>query len=228
MYESIKVFDKIGVVLRDKAGYFVDLGNENQIESAKRWAKNDEVVEVENHFDLEILREAGRSREGGKLSFWTVMVRNEDVEFSTAVNSESLCDLIKAKTFVKGKCEGVCLGWKNGQNWVFSDDDLEDAKRDAEVREKAKKKTTKYEVGDIVGGVRERYVYFGEMVQYRVRHWMGYTEIEPKMVHVYASLRGERIWFVEGREKKGSMTVWGHWGGCWEDVPEDYRGCFEK
>lgn len=101
--------------------YIVFGDNTKSLENARMWAGKDAIektISGTTEFTFEILECAGRSSQGGKLSFWNCRIRNidENIDVSVGINSEILCWLLQESTFVKGVCQGnVILSKYDGQ-----------------------------------------------------------------------------------------------------------------
>lgn len=101
--------------------YIVFGDNTKSLENARMWAGKDAIEKTipgTTEFTFEILECAGRSSQGGKLSFWNCRIKNtdENIDVSIGINSEILCWILQESTFVKGVCQGnVILSKYDGQ-----------------------------------------------------------------------------------------------------------------
>ena len=176
-------------------GYVVNIQNEKMLATAKEWARNTEYIRDENNkiiyengkpkivehegivhtykngtFDFVIYDSADGSSQGGKLSFWTAIIKAPDEkEFRVGINADILLDLLKYNTFVNGACTNkVWLGRIKGNRvGAFTETmpDFEKAKQDEKIRNI--KPTVKYEIGDILKAKSgEVLIYMGEQTEY--------------------------------------------------------------
>lgn len=173
--------------------YLVDPASKNQLETARNWAtwtewsqgvKNEEgkwirefikhkpkEFEFDNNgFTLELLDCAGGSSQGGKLSFWSCLVRKEDHTFKIGINSEMLLDLLKNSTFSNGVCQGSLLfitqKGRVGMT-VEGSETWQQCIKDRELKKNMKSNmTSKYSFGDIVKTPTITEVYLGTIKQY--------------------------------------------------------------
>lgn len=222
-YKGWTLYDKITVVLRDGKGYICDSSNPNQIETAKGWAdpyyrrdKSETPKFTLKEFNndgvtLTIKSSAGGSSQGGKLSFWTCIIKKDDIEFTTAINSNFLCSLIKNSTFVDGTCQRpVYLARCQGNVGALHEDmeEYKQAIKDMATKNalKTSKKTSKWQPGKhyysvqtddmLLGYIYEHFdfVYKGTSSwgSYNDRRWQIIKLDKPRKVAVLHSYHGEK------------------------------------
>ena len=109
---------------------------------------------------------ADNSWNGGKLSFWNCTVTAPDGnKFIIGVNQTLLCDLLLNCTLVNGKLQGkVWLGREKTNTGVYVEtmSQFKQAREEKLLREICSKdKTTRYEVGDVVRTLTQKFVYGG-------------------------------------------------------------------
>ena len=162
------------------------------------------IHEYENgNFSITLDEAAGRSTQGGKLSFWNCIITGPDGHsFLIGINSELLLHLMMTTTLVKGACqEKVWLGRAKGTQVGVYTPDMEDfvqAKKDEETRKR--KKTSNYEPGDIVETLTTKELYLGEVYSYANkyskssgygwynRHYYVKVYKKPKKMYAYVNL----------------------------------------
>ena len=133
-----------------------------------RWATEDVEGTVHTYengkFKLEVYDSADRSSQGGKLSFWTVIVTAPDgKQFRIGVDANILLELLRYNTFEKGKClSSVWLGREGTKVGAYTDTmpDFAQAIKDEEFRNR--RPTVKYSVGDVLRTKKEVLIYMGE------------------------------------------------------------------
>jgi hypothetical protein len=108
-------------------GYVVDANNKEMLESAHHWARWTEYVQPYNRethtyadviehpgiefpftnegFTLKLLKSAGGSSQGGKLSFWDCEISRDDKTFIIGIASDYLLEVLLYNTFVDGVCQ---------------------------------------------------------------------------------------------------------------------------
>lgn len=177
-------------------GYIVNIDNKKMLDTALSWAKTYEyprdettgkyLVDEEGHtvtiihegivhtyenglFEFTVHDSADRSSQGGKLSFWTAVIKAPDnKEFRIGINADILLDLIKNNDFLNGVCQNkVWLGRiKGSQVGAFTANmpDFKQAIVDEQIRNT--KPTVKYEIGDILKTKTETLIYMGEQAEY--------------------------------------------------------------
>lgn len=179
-YNSWKMMDKVDVAIKtspDKSyygrtfdGYVAEHGDKKALESARDWARErewnsekkeyDKVYEpkvhtFDNHgFTVKILKSAGGSSQGGRLSFLACEIEKDGIKFVIGVNDDLLVDLIKNSTIIKGVIqEKVMFVRKAGRPGFIHEgmEAYEEANADMKLKADMKKakKTSKWEVGGI-------------------------------------------------------------------------------
>lgn len=173
-YNGWNILDKVILVRkRNKQAYVVDPSNKKQLESAKKWGNETEVLRDKNNnaiydsekheykvveypaevitlensgFTVELLEAANCSSQGGKLSFWNCLLSKDNEEYIVGINSELLLDLLKQSTFINGKCkETVSFARKCGNVGLLhsSMKEYQEALGDKQIRESNNKGKTK-------------------------------------------------------------------------------------
>lgn len=136
--------------------YIVFGDNKKSLENARIWAGENAIektISGTTEFTFEILECAGRSSQGGKLSFWNCRITNSDqnIDVSVGINSEILCWILQESTFVKGVCQGnVILSKYDGQLGVVckgTESYNEAIQSQCNKNNLKKGKTTKWEKG---------------------------------------------------------------------------------
>ena len=183
--KSIFIPEEIIIVQnKSKQGYVVLPGKENMLESALRWAKEytydystekkeatlyeGTVHKYKNgQFKLKLCESAANSWNGGKLSFWNcIIVAPDNEEFLIGINQELLCNLLQNCTLINGEVQQlVWLGKQRNNTGVYTElmPDFIQATEELKIKAAFKSKTTKYNVGDIVGSPSKLAVYAGEI-----------------------------------------------------------------
>ena len=173
-FKSIIIPDEIIIVENKKGqGYIVNPDNTNMYESALNWANgwSKDFTPITHkykngQFKLSLKECADQSYNGGKLSFWNCNVICPDgVELLIGINQETLCLLLMACTSINGDIqEDIYLGTYKGNGAAFTENQIEyiEAKNQSKLRNKEVKKTSKYIPGDIVGTIKDRFLYLGE------------------------------------------------------------------
>lgn len=221
--------------------YVVEDGNENQLESAKGWAKTiryekdshkSQVIEGICHkykngkFYIKLKESADRSSQGGKLSFWNCIITCPDKkEFLIGINADILVEFILNNTLEFDECdEPVYFGRVSGNVGVFTKNmpSYKQFLADEKQRDDCKKATTKYEVGDVVktltteslylGTTKQRFSYGTDYIWGGKRDYIFYIAHSPKTVHV---MRDTKYGSLEFFDKKPKRTIVEH---C-ENIP---------
>lgn len=246
--KSIFIPEEIIIVQnKSKQGYVVLPGKENMLESALRWAKeytydySTEKKEATLHegnvhkykngqFKLKLCESAANSWNGGKLSFWNcIIVAPDNEEFLIGINQELLCNLLQNCTLVNGEVQQlVWLGKQRNNTGVYTElmPDFIQATEELKVKDAFKSKTTKYNVGDIVGSPSKLTVYAGVVYNhysmettydYGVHSYVVDVEklSKPEKYHLFIPYENGELapdWtFSENiRRKKTPYTVVGH------------------
>lgn len=150
-------------------GYVVDPTNKSMMKTALEWGKQyksiykdgkfdhneaiePQVFEFENRdWQMEILRTAEGSSQGGKLSFWTCKVSKDEHVFEVGINADLLLDIIKSQTLVNGSCdkEFMFARCKGGVGLLCEDmPEYQQALKDMQKKQEVKsKKTSKHVIG---------------------------------------------------------------------------------
>lgn len=168
-YKGYKIPSKIKIVRSNwkyenmDQGFIVDPDTKGQLETALNWAAgyNDEkreevkknIIETDNEgFEVEFLKPAGGSSQGGKLSFWDCKITKDDISYIVGINQDLLLELIKSATIIKGKVQEKCLFVKQRGNTgiIIKDSEIYRAcMKEIETKNKLQnlKKTTNWEKG---------------------------------------------------------------------------------
>lgn len=224
-YKSIFIPNHvIFIVDQDGAAFMTDASNKNTIETGRNWAKGYSYYNKENSFvppehvypngkfKVCIDSAAGRSCQGGKLSFWSCLVTTPDnLTFKVGINAEVLCELLLHNTFVNGKCEeDVWFGTQNKQNGLYTKNmpSYQDYVVSNNLREDMKQKQTiKYLPGEEVRTLTGSQVYVGTLYKYfdtdlssnRYRREYELTVNiykTPKIVHVFGDDYGKSDLYI--------------------------------
>lgn len=149
-------------------------------------------------FKLKLYDSAGGSSQGGSLSFWNcTVIAPDDKTYIIGIDSELLLKLLKNTTVIKGEVqENVWLGREKNKTGIYTEtmEDFAQAKLDEEIRNTMKKKTSKYEVGDIVETITHKEAYLGEAYQYfelDTSHLWDVNLIfykKPRKVHIFKEI----------------------------------------
>ena len=239
-YKGVKISDEVLIVENaSHQGYVVDKGNKKMLETAMSWGKSydrqtksyiDPQVHtyINGKFKLALQDAAYGSVCGGKLSFWNCKITAPDgKEFIIGINAELLLDVLLSHTFKKGVLSNDCyLGRVNGnQVGVFTEDmeSYKQAQHDADLRNKVKKGTADYKVGDVIETLTKKEVYLGVGYQYfeyeqeyksfgnKVYHIKLFKEPKPKYMFGKFSYDGEVYASIYGdyRDKKPKRVLSG-------------------
>lgn len=195
-YNGWKMMDKIDVAVRTSPvdprwaerfdGYVVEHGDKKALESAKDWAYDREydykkkeytkeykpVVHTfdntEPSFTVKILKSAGGSSQGGRLSFLACQVEKDGIKFVIGVNDELLVDLIRNSHIDMGVIqEKVMFVRKAGKPGFIHEgmDAYKEAVADTQQKADLKKakKTKAWELGGIYSTLTQTDVCLGEV-----------------------------------------------------------------
>lgn len=187
-------------------GYVVDPSNKSMLKSALEWGKQyksiyengkhvgreelppDQFEFDNNGWELELLRVADGSSQGGKLSFWTCKLSKDGHTFEIGINADLLLDVLKSHTFVNGKCEGSLMFARCKGGVGLLSEDMEEHKQALADMQKKKdvktKKTSKHVVGHAYTALHEVQAYVGEVwcwykpiVEPYTRGWTTYERV---------------------------------------------------
>lgn len=162
-YEGLKIEPFVVFFVRKEDNYliFADLKNRNKSVFYGYDTQNP-LTFKNGEFEIEILEAAQNTTCSGKHAFWTVLINGQ---YKIGINSELLCDFIRKNEIINGKCtKKVWIGKKGAAYGLFTDNmsELEQAKKDAEARKNASKRTSEYPVGAIIGAAKPLWQYCGE------------------------------------------------------------------
>jgi hypothetical protein len=190
-YKGWKLIDKIDVAVRTKpnyrgfTGYVVEHGDKKALEDAKNWARVEEeydrdkreyikVYEAAVHtfenegFTARIVKSAGGSYQGGRLSFWMCEIEKDGIKFTIGVNDAILADLIRNSDISNGLIKQKVMFARQGgqpglihENMQAYKDALADMQKKADL--KKAKKTSKWEVGGVYSTLTQTSVCLGEV-----------------------------------------------------------------
>lgn len=183
--------DKITVAVRNGdptytgfTGYVVEHGDEKALKPAKDWARirnynhdkkeYDDPIEPNVYtfdndgFTVKILKSAGGSSQGGRLSFWACEVEKDGIKFTVGVNDAILADLIKNSDISNGLVkQKVMFARKGGQPGLIHKDMDAYQEAVADMKQKADlkkaKKTSKWELGGIYSTLNKMDICLGEV-----------------------------------------------------------------
>lgn len=224
-YNGWKMMDKIDVAIRHNEnwggfnGYVVEHGDNKALESAKDWATvtkwnrekdaYDKPIEPDIHtfenggFTVTILKSAGGSSQGGRLSFLACEVEKDGVKFIIGVNDALLVDLIRNSHIDMGVIQEKVMFVRKGGVPGFIHENM-DAYKEAQADMKQKsdlkkaKKTKKWEIGGVYSTLTQTDVCLGEV-------WDFYEEVDdPEYRGWYAHKKLVR------REKPVKVLAWKH------------------
>ena len=171
-YTGINLPENVTIV-ENKYGQGYVVPESSSLDNARDWAKRNDwepkEYEYKNGtFTLRVVNAAGRSSQGGKLSFWNCQIRTEDEkEFLIGISSDCLAELIINNTLINGKCQNKIYFAKYGNStWAITENmpSYKVALEDKKIKET--KTTTKYEPGDLVGSLTYTGLYLGEIYEY--------------------------------------------------------------
>ena len=229
-YNSWKMMDKIDVAVKtspDKSyygrtfdAYVVEHGDKKALETAKDWARTKEwdsekkeytkTYEPKVHtfdnegFTVKILKSAGGSSQGGRLSFLACEIEKDGIKFVIGVNDELLVDLIRNSDITKGVVkEKVMFVRKAGRPGFIHEgmEAYEEANADMKLKADMKKakKTTKWEIGGVYQTLTQTDICIGEV-------WDKMEEVEVKDERSYYRTRKKLVM----RDKPVKVTAWLH------------------
>lgn len=128
------------------------------------------IVELENKgFTVELLDYAHMSSQGGALSFWNCIIRNEkeNIECVIGIAANLLLALLKWADFSKGKCKSeVVFARQSGNVGLLAEGmkEYEDAVKDMDKKkEMSKGKTSKWKIGHAYETLTNSEFYFGDI-----------------------------------------------------------------
>jgi len=246
-YNYWKMMDKVVVAVKTAPdnsyygrtfnGYVADANDKDSIEKAKNWARSREydydkkeytdVYEPDVHtfdnggFTVKILKSAGGSSQGGRLSFLACEVEKDGVKFVIGVNDALLVDLIRNSEISKGVIkEKVMFVRKGGQPGFIHEGMDAYAEASADMKKKADlkaaKKTTKWEIGGVYSTLTQTDICIGEI-------WDTMEEVEVKDDRLYYRKRTE----LRKREKPVKVTGWLHVYRS-DDEPHDFTAILKE
>lgn len=193
-YKGIVIPEEVIIVENQSGqGYVVPAGNEKMLQTAMSWAhgyvwdynikdwneRKEKAVEwvgkqhkyKNGQFKISLCKAADNSWNGGKLSFWNCNITCQDGKvFLIGINQELLCNLLQACTCINGEVqEAVWLGRQKNNTGVYTEqmEDFQQAIEEKKLKERRDtSQTTKYEIGDVVGPLTNRYIYLGTWYQF--------------------------------------------------------------
>ena len=209
-YNGWKLIDKVTVAIKtspDRSyygrtfnGFVVDASDKKALESAKSWAREEEY-DYENRkytgkthepgihtfenggFGIEILKSAGGSSQGGRLSFLACEVEKDGIKFVIGVNDELLVDLIRNSDIHDGKVTQKVMFVRKGGKPGFIHEGMDAYKEAvADMKQKANlksaKKTNKWEIGGVYSTITQTDICLGEV-------WDTMEEYREKSTNYY-------------------------------------------
>lgn len=245
-YNSWKMMDKIDVAVRNSPerwtfnGYVVEHGDKKALESAKDWArvrdyaKNSDdptaytepnIHTFENEgFTVKVLKSAGGSSQGGRLSFLACEVEKDGIKFVIGVNDELLVDLIRNSTIVKGVVQEKVLFVRKAGRPGFIHEGMEAyAEANADMKQKSDlkkaKKTKKWELGGVYSTLTQTDVCLGE-----VWDTMEEYQVEESYSGGWRYGGTRKVTKLRPREKPVKVLAWMswyHWRN--EPIPETFE-----
>jgi len=247
-YNYWKMMDKVVVAVKTAPdnsyygrtfnGFVSDAKDSDAIEKAKTWATEREydrekreyttLHEPNVHtfdnggFTVKILKSAGGSSQGGRLSFLACEVEKDGVKFVIGVNDALLVDLIRNSTIIKGVIqEKVMFVRKGGQPGFIHEGMDAYAEANADMKKKADlkaaKKTSKWELGGVYSTLTQTDICLGEV-------WDTMEEIEVKDDRRWYGKRTE----LRKREKPVKSLVWVHLWRDENDGPLDFTAILKE
>lgn len=246
-YNGWKMMDKIDVAVRNGeknyggfTGYVVEHGDKKGLESAKDWARirswnrkkdsYDKPIEPLLHtfdnsgFTVKILKSAGGSSQGGRLSFLACEVEKDGIKFVIGVNDALLVDLIRNSHIDMGVIKEKVMFVRKGGVPGFIHENMEAYKEAlADMQQKADlksaKKTSKWEVGGVYSTLTQTDICLGEV-------WD--TMEEYTTTESYSSYRWSSREVTKLRKTKEpkKVTAWMHWYNFNKD--KKFPDSFEK
>ncbi len=238
-YSGINLPENV-IIVENKHGQGYVVPEGSSLDNARYWAKSSDWEPKEykyknGTFTLRVANAAGRSSQGGKLSFWDCQIRAEDEkEFLIGIASDGLAELIINNTLINGKCQNKIYFAKCGNStWAITENmpSYKVALEDKKIKET--KTTSKYKPGDLVSSLTSTDVYLGEVYEYitiyRTIPWFKRIEVgkctydrlvvindAPKKYHWYArvyesekssiDLDGRQISFYAGELLKSKSS----------------------
>ncbi len=179
-------------------GYVVDPTNKSMMKTALEWGKQNKSIYKDGKFDhneviepqvfefenrdwqMEILRTADGSSQGGKLSFWTCKVSKDEHVFEVGINADLLLDVIKSQTIVNGRCDaGFMFARCKGGVGLLCEGmpEYEQALADMQKKQNLKtKKTSKHQLGHAYSALHEVQAYVADL-------WVHYEPITTKTTY---------------------------------------------
>lgn len=225
--------------IRDKDGRYSSGGQDPEFTKAgKTWATEREydrekreyttLHEPNVHtfdnggFTVKILKSAGGSSQGGRLSFLACEVEKDGVKFVIGVNDALLVDLIRNSTIIKGVIqEKVMFVRKGGQPGFIHEGMDAYAEANADMKKKADlkaaKKTSKWELGGVYSTLTQTDICLGEV-------WDTMEEVEVKDDRRWYGKRTE----LRKREKPVKSLVWVHLWRDENDGPLDFTAILKE
>lgn len=247
-YNYWKMMDKVVVAVKTAPdnsyygrtfnGFVSDAKDSDAIEKAKTWATEREydrekreyttLHEPNVHtfdnggFTVKILKSAGGSSQGGRLSFLACEVEKDGVKFVIGVNDALLVDLIRNSTIIKGVIqEKVMFVRKGGQPGFIHEGMDAYAEANADMKKKADlkaaKKTSKWELGGVYSTLTQTDICLGEV-------WDTMEEVEVKDDRRWYGKRTE----LRKREKPVKSLVWVHLWRDENDGPLDFTAILKE
>ena len=247
-YNYWKMMDKVVVAVKTAPdnsyygrtfnGFVSDAKDSDAIEKAKTWATEREydrekreyttLHEPNVHtfdnggFTVKILKSAGGSSQGGRLSFLACEVEKDGVKFVIGVNDALLVDLIRNSTIIKGVIQEKVMFVRKGGQPGFIHEGMDayaeanaDMKKKAEL--KAAKKTSKWELGGVYSTLTQTDICLGEV-------WDTMEEVEVKDDRRWYGKRTE----LRKREKPVKSLVWVHLWRDENDGPLDFTAILKE
>lgn len=233
-YNGWKMMDKIDVAVRTSPvdprwadrfdGYVVEHGDKKALESAKDWAYDREydykkkeytkeykpVVHTfdntEPSFTVKILKSAGGSSQGGRLSFLACQVERDGIKFVIGVNDELLVDLIRNSHIDMGVIqEKVMFVRKAGKPGFIHEgmDAYKEAVADMKQKSDLKKakKTKNWEIGGVYSTLTQTDVCLGEV-------WDTMEEYEVEENYNGYRWGSRKVTKYKKTDKPVKMTAW--------------------
>lgn len=227
-YNGWKMMDKIDVAIKTApkswtfTGYVVEHGDKKGLESAKSWAYDREydykkkeytkeykpVVHTFDNggFTVKILKSAGGSSQGGRLSFLACEVEKDGTKFVIGVNDALLVDLIRNSHIDMGVIQEKVMFVRKGGVPGFIHENMEAYKEAvADMKQKSDlkkaKKTKKWELGGVYSTLTQTDICLGEV----------WDTLEPYEVEeTYSSYRwgSRKVTKYRKLEKPVKMTAW--------------------
>lgn len=247
-YNYWKMMDKVVVAVKTAPdnsyygrtfnGFVSDAKDSDAIEKAKTWATEREydrekreyttLHEPNVHtfdnggFTVKILKSAGGSSQGGRLSFLACEVEKDGIKFVIGVNDALLVDLIRNSTIIKGVIqEKVMFVRKGGQPGFIHEGMDAYAEANADMKKKADlkaaKKTSKWELGGVYSTLTQTDICLGEV-------WDTMEEVEVKDDRRWYGKRTE----LRKREKPVKSLVWVHLWRDENDGPLDFTAILKE